>query len=410
MGRWFAGLGLATKGEIPEEEIDRKACMVGNQAHGAAMELVATAAYHAMYEFGLGDMYEIILADPREGVNKVEVGLMTEETGYKDPVHVTGSPQQRAPDLVLHGAGEGDRYWIELKSWRYNDYLGANHKLKTQSFPRWNGMAKSTNLKYTQNAHRQHFLDYAATKDELLDDYWGKKYSEDQLNLFKPGKHRTWVQIWEAGARYWRDFEKNAQGRWELKKKQKTLNVATPWISAKTFPAANTPQFRALQKYLTSAPSNPRSGVFKTTLGYAISEHEKKYQEPNVSANAADFYTSTVAPFNLTSLIVIEAGQSAADTIKDRLWAEFEETEMSELYKNGSFTQGQVEQMRENITEQMLTLLGPFEYLMVRIPLLSYLEDKVGDLVLGEKAEEIQKFVSEFKLPEFMFEAYCEEP
>jgi hypothetical protein len=83
---------------------------------------------------------------------------------------------------------------------------------------------------------------------------------------------------------------------------------------------------------------------------------------------------------------------------------------MGELYKNGSFTEEQVEQMRENITEQMLTLLGPFEYLMVRIPLLSYLEDKVGDLVLGEKAEEIQKFVSELKLPEFMFEAYCEEP
>src|SRR5690606_28344491 len=79
---WMAGLGLAKNGAIAEEDIDRKTCTVSNNAHGKAFELLGTAAYHALFEFGssLGlpnaAQYEILLSDPRKGDDIIEVALM----------------------------------------------------------------------------------------------------------------------------------------------------------------------------------------------------------------------------------------------------------------------------------------------------------------------------------------------
>lgn len=81
-----------------------------------------------------------------------------------------------------------------------------------------------------------------------------------------------------------------------------------------------------------------------------------------------------------------------------------------ELIDKKSFTQAEIDAMREKITEKMLELLGPFEYLLIDIPLLSYIEDKAGDLVLGEAADDIQEFARELELPESFFEEFCETP
>src|SRR5690606_5917384 len=87
---WMAGLGLAKNGAIAEEDIDRKTCTVSNNAHGKAFELLGTAAYHALFEFGssLGSpnsaQYEILLSDPREGNGIIKVGLMSKQgSDYK---------------------------------------------------------------------------------------------------------------------------------------------------------------------------------------------------------------------------------------------------------------------------------------------------------------------------------------
>jgi len=109
-------------------------------------------------------------------------------------------------------------------------------------------------------------------------------------------------------------------------------------------------------------------------------------------------------------MLTIEIGSSGAASLKQTLWQEFKESEIGGLYDQNSFTEEEVQELREAITDKMLELLGPFSYLMIDIPLLSYLEDKAGDLILGEKAEEIQKFARELKLPEFLFEGFCEDP
>src|SRR5690606_2325835 len=256
------GLRLAKNGAIAEEDIDRKTCTVSNNAHGKAFELLGTAAYHALFEFGssLGlpnaAQYEILLSDPRKGDDIIEVALMSKHgNNYK---HYDNSPHQRKPDLVLTGNGVGERYWVELKSWRYNSAYLRGDSLNQSRFPFWNGYAKATTdnkgrstTRYTTNAHRQHFLDYVATRDSLLTEYW----AEGERNEFKPAKNRTWFQIWEPGIREWRQIKKEGD-RYVLGDRKETINVATPWITPSQVSGgvvrSTTPQFRALQKYLTS--------------------------------------------------------------------------------------------------------------------------------------------------------------
>ena len=422
---WMAGLGLAKNGAVAEEDIDRKNCTVSNNAHGKAFELLATASYHALYEFGSAvgasnaAKYEILLSDPRTDKDTIKVGLMFKENDkYK---HYDNSPHQRKPDLILAGEGPEKREWVELKSWRYNaKYLtkGGNG-LDKGRFPLWNGFSKSetdkkgkSKTKYTMNAHRQHFLDYVATKDKLMDDYWEKEGKVD----FKPAKYRTWFQVWEPGIREWTQLKK-VNNRYVLGDKKETINVATPWIGkddvTKGIVRKTTPQFEALQRYLNSAPEKMKAEVFEDSIGYKREEHSVKYSDGQISKGFSDFSKASVVPFTVNTFFALELGEQGANDIWKKLLEEFGKGEFAELQAaidSGAVSKEQVEQLREDLTEKMLELLGPVKYLTMDIPILSDVEDAVADVLMGEEVEALRKYAAEFELNEEWFENACEAP
>ena len=49
---WFAGIGLEKREKSPMAVFCAKSCMVTNHAYGKAFELLGTAAYQALHEFG----------------------------------------------------------------------------------------------------------------------------------------------------------------------------------------------------------------------------------------------------------------------------------------------------------------------------------------------------------------------
>ena len=71
-------------------------------------------------------------------------------------------------------------------------------------------------------------------------------------------------------------------------------------------------------------------------------------------------------------------------------------------------TKEQIDEMREEITEQMEEILGPVQYLLVDIPGLSQLEDAAGDLVFGGSVDELREKAANIELSESLFENACE--
>lgn len=426
IGSWFAGMGLAKKGKIEDGGLLRRSCTIANHAHGKAFELVGTAMYHALFEFGpsIGvsdaDKYEILFADPRKGQNIIKVGLMAKYNG--ELKRYTGSPYQRKPDLVLKGEGSGKRQWVELKSWRYNKkYLNKNGTGLNQSdFPLWDGFSKSLEdedggkvaLKYTTNAHRQHFLDFVAARDELTDDYWLKEKNGAYFQN-KPSSYRTWLQIWKPGKREWRELIKDTNGKYKLEKAVTTINVATPWIGKDKLVTTTSKEFRALQKFLTAAPKGMNINAFKNSVGYPLKEHESKYTNKQVASDLAGLSGSTVVPFNVPTFLALEVGNSTGKELMKKLFEEFGNDDFSELQKaiaDGNFTEEQIDELRENLTNKMIELLGPWKYLAVDIPLLSDLENAVFDAFTGEEVEELRQMAANIELPEDYFENACEAP
>jgi hypothetical protein len=416
MGTWFAGVGLAAKGAVNEEDIERKVCTLSGNAHGKANELVITAAYHSLYEFGsaLGisdpNQYQILLSDPREGDDIIEVGLMTNQGGKKKLYD--GAPQQRKPDLVLFGSGRFERIWVETKSWRYNlerKYLNKNGKdLNKSIFKPWDGVSQTKT--YTTMAHRQHFLDYAASQDALADAYWEK----EKFGAFKPVEHVTWVQVWEKGARRWNALVKKGK-KYELEKEETVRNVATPWISEKGIVKNTTPEFRALQRFLSEAPDGMNSYAFKTSIGYSLKEHEKRYVNKQVTTSFADLKQSTVRPFTLATFYALAAGEGAVAIMQEKLQEQFgggAYAEVQKAIKDGSLNKEQVEALRDRVMDDINEVLGPFEYLLVEIPGLSWLEDKAADAVLGDEVERLRDSMANLEVPfaDELFENICESP
>ena len=72
-------------------------------------------------------------------------------------------------------------------------------------------------------------------------------------------------------------------------------------------------------------------------------------------------------------------------------------------------TKEQIEELRDTLTEEMEAILGPWAWLLVEIPLLSWAENKVADWVLGEEVEALRKAVAEYEIPEDFFENICED-
>lgn len=337
-----------------------------------------------------------------------------QDEGRGDYQDYDGSPHQRKPDLVLEGEGGGKRRWVELKSWRYQTkYLTKNgKKLYAEYFPLWDGESRGNDVKrYTTKAHKQAFLDYAATRNALQEDYW----EEQSFSEFKPNKHTTWIQVWKPGVREWREL-KRENGRYTLGKKKVTINVATPWLDKDDMTngvvTGISPQFRALQRYLSSAPKM-RAEAFKDSIGYALSEHEKEHVEKQVTENVTDLATTTIRPFTLSTFFALEAGESAGRQLKQEIYDEFGDSELAELQKaidSNTLTEEQVEALRQEITDKALEIIGPLKYLAVDIPLLSDLENAVVDLFTGDEIDELRKYAAEFELPEDYFEVACEAP
>ncbi len=430
MGIWFAGIGLSKKGRMDDTDVLRRSCTISNQAHGKAFELLATAAYHALFEFGddVGlsdsDKYEILLSDPRNGEQIIKVPIMQNSGGTLKKY--TGSPHQRKPDLVLAGVGDSPekRIWVELKSWRYSDgnngpryYIASSNKLDGTKFPLWDGKSKGDDVKaYTAKAQKQAFLDYASTKNSLIGEWRSKPFAQ-----YKPSETVTWMQVWQPGKRTWRELKRDAQGKYTLGKEEQIMNVATPWIGTGDLTeqgviTGTTPQFQALQRYFAAAPSAISTNAFKSTIGYSKKDHQADYVDDGQVANSVDDFFEPgmkVKPFTLAMFFAIHAGDDASKKLQKAILDQFGDSEFVELRKaviDNNLTKEQLEALRESITEKMLELMGPFKYLAMDIPLLSDVENAVVDLFLPEQIDQIRDFAANLELPEDYFEVQCETP
>ena len=411
MASWFAGIALAKKGEIEEGGIFRRSCAIANNAHGKAFELLVTAAHHMLYDVGRRDNFQILLSDPRKGDDIIKVPIMHERRNRTR--HFTNSPFQRKPDLVLAGAEEGQRQWVELKSWKYDSSYLSGTRLKTNTFGLWDGQTKmivsrtgkKRSLKHTTAAHRQHFLDYAATQTALNEAYWN-----DRLNV-KPNKHSTWIQLWKRGERKWNALVK-VGNRYRLEQRETTVEVDEPWMSRETTDNVTTGnvQFRALQRYLSTAPEGMDDNAFETTIGYDIDDHETNYTSPQVTSN---YQNADVKPFTVLTFFRLAIQDEARQLWQDMLDQFFgdEFSALQELVdEGGELTEEQIAELRENLTEKALEIVGPWRWLAVNIPLLSDVENAVADWALGEEIESLREFAAEFELPEDYFENACEAP
>ncbi|WP_157619272.1 hypothetical protein [Psychromonas aquimarina] len=435
---WFAGLALANKGKMAEGGLLRKHCTISNHAHGKAFEVVGVAAYHALFEFGgeVGlkkpEQYKILLADPREGKNRIFVELKHNVNG-KIKTYENGR-SLRKPDLVLEGAGEYNRTWIELKSWRYSNttnkgkaFLNSKNTLNQSIFPLWDGkkryakektvLKEAVPLPYTTLAHRQHFLDYTASQNALMD-YWENDEHEDTFGKFKPKQHKTWIQVWRPGVRSWRPLKKK-NGKYTIDKNDKNMhhiNVATPWLDESDYlkgvVKTTTPQFRALQKYLASLPTKISNSAYKQSIGESKSAHDSKYRDKQISSNFAELQRSNIVPFNLSTFFALHLGDGAGAKIEELLYNEFggQYAEIQKAIKEGSLTEEQLEKLREKLFDEVMAILGPLEYLLFDIPLISDIEDFFGDWIMGDELDSLRQAAAELELDPDYFENACEDP
>ena len=406
---WLVSLGMADKGEIAEERERSEACSIAYLNHGKGFEILGTAMYHGLYEFGglVGienpAKYEILLSDPRTRNEWIDVGLMQNGPGGSgldlyDKFH-------RKPDLVLAGNGEGERTWVEFKSWLYNQSI-----LDKAEY--WKGFKSESDRQYT-NANRQYILDFAATRDSLQAAYWDKQ--NPFLQSVKPGRHLTWFQVWKGGVREWRELKKGANGKYYLEEKSIHRSVSRPWISTDEIVTTVDNNFQKLQRFIAGVGSELKSDVYETSIGYAKSMHNVNHRDKQVSSNFADLLQSNIRPFNVKTFLALELGSESGDQVaklKKELYDAIGEGDFARLQEaidENRLTEEQIKQMRELISEQIDTMLGPLEYLLFDIPGMSDLENALADSLLGEELEEARKAIVDYDLPEDILENLCED-
>lgn len=79
------------------------------------------------------------------------------------------------------------------------------------------------------------------------------------------------------------------------------------------------------------------------------------------------------------------------------------------MLDKGEITKEQVEELKERINEEIEEVLGPLQYLLFDIPLISDLEDAVGDIVVGEELEAAREAAANYELDEDLFENVYED-
>lgn len=189
------------------------------------------------------------------------------------------------------------------------------------------------------------------------------------------------------------------------------INVAAPWISTKGVVSSVPKNFQALQHFLTEQPSGLSNDIFKDSTGTNISDYKTQHQKKQISKDIKSLANSTVAPFNLPTFFALEAGDSSKDKLLERLYSEFGDQKFAEIrtaIDNNEFSEEQITELREEITEQMEELLGPLALLAIDIPLLSDLENAVADLALGDEVEALRESAANMELNESLFENVCE--
>ncbi len=161
-------------------------------------------------------------------------------------------------------------------------------------------------------------------------------------------------------------------------------------------------------------PGRNNKNVFKDRVGYAIGSNEhKNYTDRQVTTNFSEFANSDILPFTVQTFFATEVGEQQARQLWKQMLEQFGNQEFAELKNaldNGGLTEEQIQALRDEITDKMLEFLGNWQYLLIDIPIVSDIEDAVGDLVLGDEAEELRQYAAELPINESMFENHCEMP
>jgi len=410
---WFVSMGLSKKGIIEDNSSKNRSCTIAKANHGKAFELLGTAMYHALYEFGdkVGidsTKYEILLSDPQKNENRIEVGLMVKSPADELVLH---EKKHRKPDLVLEGAGVGKRIWIEFKSWAYE---AGPFKKAVDVFDQWDGLTGATS-QYT-NASRQYFLDTAASQNFLKEPYWNKQ--SEFVKKAKPSEHLTWFHVWEAGKRRWRALVKE-NGKYTFEDKYTVAKVSTPWISSEKLITNNDlgedEPFQEMQEFLADFSPNIRDDVYEGTIGKDKSNHHANFVKQQVTESFSELFTSDIRPFNIPTFLALELGDDTGEKAEKVATALMKElgggpfVELQEAIKKKELTAEQVDALRDTITAEMEALLGPWSVLLVDIPLLSYVEDTVADWAVGDDVEALRQMMVDIEIDEEFFESLCED-
>lgn len=422
-------------------------CALGGLAFGAGLELVGTPMYDILHQSGV-DEYKILEADPK-GNNKILVPLMGKYSNGSY-YHQNSSPHERRPDLVLAGSGEKERIWVEFKSYaNFKDLRVRSGKLAES---KWSGIIKSSwtsskskeriSLTKFANAHRQASLDYLATTTGLLSEYWEKDGVEKGFATNKPAESVTWVQVWreETSDKEWRQLFKDIKGKYRFRevtasarKKPDPAFIGYQNLDGDIIGLNDvglvteiTPEFRALQRFLGSIPTkfdveNPQSKV-EDPDGREISTGltPKQYYntvkiESQSTENASDV---KVRPFTVANFFSIASGKIGKDKIFDELEKKFGNSDVFKLFEDiqkENLSPAEILEMRERIQDEMLKVLGPLGIIVDindYIPTIptKWVEDKIGDYLLGDNIEELRQYAAEYELPDlpgFSFAEFC---
>lgn len=118
-------------------------------------------------------------------------------------------------------------------------------------------------------------------------------------------------------------------------------------------------------------------------------------------------------PFTVPTFFALVASNDAGQQIKNKILEQFGNSDfvkIQEAIDSGGLTEEQIDTLREQITDQILEIMGPFKYLAVDIPILSDIENGIIDFFTGDEIEELRQYAAEFELPESYFEEACEAP
>ena len=173
--------------------------------------------------------------------------------------------------------------------------------------------------------------------------------------------------------------------------------------------------FQNLRKFLTGVSSSLKASMYKTTIGEEKKDHKKNFVTPQVIKSFTGLRDSDIRPFTPLTFLALELGDESGKKAADMFKAIMSElgkgpfVELQEAINNKELSAAQVDALRDKLTAEMEALLGPWAWLLVDIPGLSWLENTVADWAVGDEAESLRSAITEFDLPEEYFENLCED-